>query len=143
MLFYVAIFATFCAFGFGLVSAIMANSRENKKDIIKSATSFCDELMDDACKYWVSECCDENKIEMGVLRWRISSYITLINMFLQENFPDNSDIEQALEQVNENIGGSNFDLSKREPDTKKAALSTVSIIQLRLIVSKQKVWWIW
>ncbi len=142
MLLFVAFFAAGCAFIFGVISAKVVSDREDRKDIIKTAASFCDELMNDSCKFWMSECCDENKIKMGVLRGRISSYTILINRFLEDNFfgkSDNySDIQKALEKVNEFVSGLDFDSSNREPDTEKAALSIDSIVHLRLIVYKQK-----
>ncbi len=136
--FLVVIFSAFCAFVSGVISAKMASKREDRKDIVRTATSFCDELMNDASQYWVSKCSDKNKIEMGVLRKRVTSYIILICLFLNENFPDNSDIEQAVEQVNEFVGGLNFDSSNRESDSEKSMQATYHIIQLRLIVSKYK-----
>ncbi len=142
MLFFVAIFAALCAFVFSVISAKITSDREERKDIIKTAISFCDELMNDSSKYWMCKCCDENEIEMGVLRRRISSYTILINRFLEDNFSDNrdnySEIQKALEKVNECVSGLDFDLSSRKSDVEKAALSIDSIIQLRLIISKQK-----
>ncbi len=137
--FLIVIFAAFCAFVSGIISAKMASEQENRKDIIRTATSFCDDLMNDSCKYWMSECSDKNKVEMGVLGWRIISYIILINRFLGENFPKNLDIQKAVGQINEFVTGLNFvSESNRKPDTEQTAKAIHYIIQLRLIISKHK-----
>ncbi len=109
--------------------------RGNKRDIIRTTTSFCDELMNDSCKY-LSKRSDEN--EMKVLGCRITSYNKLIEDVIQDNFSYNTDIKEASENVNKFVD----DVKKLDPSSIKLGtegeLLINSIIQLRIIVFKQQ-----
>ncbi len=139
--FLIGLFSVGATFILSILLIALASARENRKYIIRTAASFCDELMKDSGKFWMSKCCEGNKIEMGMLRCEIGSSINLIEKHLKNNFSNyenNSKIKDALQIVKGHVGGKCFELSDRNPNVEKANLSIDSIVQLRLIISKQK-----
>ncbi len=149
--------SAFFGYAVGIICIEMVSERGKQKNNIKTAISFCDELMNDSCKY-LSKCSDKNEIEMAVLKWRIRSYNRLIDKIIQDDFHDKLDIKEAWEPVNVFVNkiikdtfNSNSDIKKelesvsgakedKEPvsGAKEDKSSINSIIELRLIFFKQQ-----
>lgn len=138
-LFLSALVGASCAYFFNKKLQESAQIWEEKRHIIKTAESLCDELMKDATSYWTSRICKENLLKTQVLAGKINSSNTLISLFLSANSLQNQpDVQNSLQKMIDSVTGGAFaTVACREPDFERAGLAVSSIIKLRLAVSQK------
>ena len=108
---------------------------EEKRHLVRSIEKFCDQLMDNALRYWTDES-PSNAIKVRLLEQEISAQMALINRFINENFAKNKVIEISLRNVLNTVTGGEFAVGDRKPDSEQVALSVNAIINLRMTVAR-------